>query len=180
MDQCWNSVNSKPRNKLQWNLKRIYIFSWKKMNLKVSSAKLRPFCLGLNVLTLLHRIASSCEAWYTKSQYECTLMVLFIGFGLVSASLSAPLRLITLARYNDIIMSAMASQVTSLMIVYSSAYSGADQRKHQSSVSLAFVRGIHRRPVNSPHKWPVTRKVFSFGDVIMLVWYQPVYLHHYG
>ena len=43
----------------------------------------------------------------------------------------------------------------------------ADQRKHQSSVSLAFVRGIHQRPVNSPHKWPVTRKMFPFDDVIM-------------
>ena len=46
-------------------------------------------------------------------------------------------------------------------------YSGADQRKHQSSASLAFVRGIHRWPVNSPHKWPVTRKMFPFDDVIM-------------
>ena len=45
---------------------------------------------------------------------------------------------------------------------------GADQRKHQSSASLAFVRGIHWRPVNSPHKWPVTRKMFPFDDVIML------------
>ena len=46
-------------------------------------------------------------------------------------------------------------------------YSGADQRKHQSSTSLAFVRGIHRWPVNSPHKWPVARKMFPFDDVIM-------------
>ena len=44
----------------------------------------------------------------------------------------------------------------------------ADQRKHQSSASLAFVWGIHRRPVNSPHKWPVTRKMFAFDDVIMM------------
>ena len=43
----------------------------------------------------------------------------------------------------------------------------ADQRKHQSSASLAFVPGIHRWPVNSPHKWPVTRKMFPFDDVIM-------------
>ena len=57
-------------------------------------------------------------------------------------------------------MSAMASQINSLMIVYSAVYSGTDQRKHQSSASLAFVRGIHRWPVNSPHKGPVTRKIF--------------------
>ena len=44
----------------------------------------------------------------------------------------------------------------------------ASQRIHQSSASLAFVRGIHRGPVNSPHKWPVTRKMSPFNDVIML------------
>ena len=52
-------------------------------------------------------------------------------------------------------------------IVYTTVYSDADQSKHQSSASLAFVRGIHRGPVNSPHKWPVTRKMFPFDDVIM-------------
>ena len=61
----------------------------------------------------------------------------------------------------------MASQITSLTIVYSTVYSGADQRKHQSSAPLALVRGIHRSPVNSPHKGPVTRKMFPFDDVIM-------------
>ena len=61
------------------------------------------------------------------------------------------------------------SQINSLTIVYSTVYSGADQRKHQSSASLAFVRGIHRWPVNSPYKWPVTRKMFPFDDVIMVM-----------
>ena len=61
----------------------------------------------------------------------------------------------------------MASQINTLTIVYSTVYWGADQRKHQSSASLAFVRGIHRGPVNSPHKWPVTRKMFPFDDVIV-------------
>ena len=69
--------------------------------------------------------------------------------------------------YNDVIMGAMASQITSITIVYSIVYSDADQTKHQSSASLAFVRGIHRLPVDSPHKWPVTRKMFPFDDVIM-------------
>ena len=64
-------------------------------------------------------------------------------------------------------MSAMASQITSLTIVYSTVYSGADERKHQSFASLAFVQGIHPWPVNSPHKGPVTRKMFPFDDVIM-------------
>ena len=42
------------------------------------------------------------------------------------------------------------------------------KEKHQSPASLAFVRGIHRGPVNSPHKGPVTRKMFSFDDVNIL------------
>ena len=70
--------------------------------------------------------------------------------------------------YSDVIICVMASQITSLTIVYSTVYSGADQRKHQSSASMAFVRGIHRSPVNSPHKWRVTRKMFPFDDVSMI------------
>ena len=69
--------------------------------------------------------------------------------------------------YIDVIMTAMASQITRLTIIYSTVYSGANQRKHQSSASLAFVRGIHRWPMNSPQKGPVTRKMFPFDDVSM-------------
>ena len=72
------------------------------------------------------------------------------------------------SHYSDVRMGAIASQITSLTIVYSIVYSDANQRKHQSSASLAFVWGIHRGPVNSPHKWPVTRKMFPFDDVIMV------------
>ena len=72
-----------------------------------------------------------------------------------------------ISHYSDVIMGVMAYQITSLTVVYSIVYSGADQRKHQSSASLAFERGIHRSPVNSPHKWPVTRKMFPFDNVIM-------------
>ena len=62
-------------------------------------------------------------------------------------------------------MGAMASLITSLMSVYSIVHSATDQRKHQSSASLAFVRGIDRWiPF---HKWPVTPKMFPFDDVIM-------------
>ena len=66
--------------------------------------------------------------------------------------------------YGDVIMDAIASQIICLTIVYSTVYSDTDERKHQSSASLAFVRG----PVNSPHKWPVARKMFPFDDVIMV------------
>ena len=71
--------------------------------------------------------------------------------------------------YCEVIMGTIASQITSLTIVYSTVYLGADQRKHQSSASLAFVWGIPQGPVNSLHKWPVTRKMFPFDDVIMMI-----------
>ena len=64
-----------------------------------------------------------------------------------------------LLHYCDVIMGVMASQITSLTTVFSNVYSSVDQMEHQSSASLAFV--------NSPHKWPVTRKMFLFDDVIM-------------
>ena len=71
--------------------------------------------------------------------------------------------------YSDVIMSRVVSQITSLMMVYSTVYSGAVQRKYQSSALLAFVQGIHRSPVNSPHKGPVTQKIIPFDDVIMII-----------
>ena len=74
-----------------------------------------------------------------------------------------------LQHYNDVMMRVMASQITSLMIVYSNVYSGAVQRKHQSTMSLAFIWGIHQWPVNSLHKRPVTWNMFPFDDVIMRV-----------
>ena len=75
----------------------------------------------------------------------------------------------TPGHYDDVIMTMLASQITSLTVVYSIVYSGVNQRKHQSSASLAFVREIHRGPVNFPHKWPVTRNMFPFDDVIMMM-----------
>ena len=70
--------------------------------------------------------------------------------------------------YSDVIMTMMASQITNLTFFCSIVYSGADQRKYYSSASLAFVRGIHRGPVNSPHKGPVSWEMFPIDDVIMI------------
>ena len=89
----------------------------------------------------------------------------------------AKLLYVEFSHHSDIIMSTMASQITSLIIVYWAVYSSADQRKHRGSVSLAFVRGIHRWPVNSPHKVPVTRKMFSFDDVSMCYWLVVIQSH---
>ena len=79
--------------------------------------------------------------------------------------------------YSDIIISYMASQITGVSIVYSTICSAADQRKHQSSASLAFVRGIHRWPVNSPHKGPVTWNMFPFDDVISRYCLSGIYIN---
>ena len=78
--------------------------------------------------------------------------------------------------YSDAIMGVMASQISSLPIVLLNRLFSGDQTKHQNYASLAFVRGIQRWPVNSPHKWPVTRKMFPFDDVIMTqtaIWVDP-------
>ena len=61
--------------------------------------------------------------------------------------------LLSLFHYSDIIMSVIASEITRISMVYSTVGSGADQRKHEISASLAFVRGIHR--------WPITRKLLT-------------------
>ena len=95
-----------------------------------------------------------CTEWFTFSRHSMLLHIL-------------PQCGTQYLHYGDVTMSSMMFQITSLRIVYSTVYSSEDQRKHQSSASLAFVWGIHRGPVNSPHKWPVTRKMFPFDDVIM-------------
>ena len=120
-----------------------------------------------------------CKSKATEDKYRKDLHVI----GCQPINISRAIRCMSLAKryawvlalsrfalvhYNDVIMSMMASQITSLTIVYSTVYSGADQRKHKSSASLAFMRGIHWWPVNSPHKGPVTWKMFPFDDVIML------------
>ena len=76
-------------------------------------------------------------------------------------------RYISNPHYGDVIMGTIASQITSLTIVYSTVYSDAHQKIHQSSALVAFVWGIHRGPVNAPLKRPVTRKMFPFDAVIM-------------
>ena len=122
----------------------IHKVPFKKMHLKMSSGKWRPFCLGHNVLNISD---THMLPWDYRIHTDC-------------------MHCQTELHYGDVIMGTIASQITSLTVVYSTVYSG-DKRKHESSASMAFVRGIHRGPVNSPHKWPVTRKMFPFDDVIM-------------
>ena len=79
--------------------------------------------------------------------------------------------------YNDVIMGAMACQITSLAIFYSTVYSGADLRKSQSSVSPAFVQGIHRRPVNSRTNGQLRGKCCHHDTMqLRLSWYDKIRL----
>ena len=78
------------------------------------------------------------------------------------------------AHCSAVIINAMASQISGVSIVCSNVCPGADQRKHQSSASLAFLRGNHRWPVDYPHKGPITWKRFPFDDVIMCCRYMSI------
>ena len=86
----------------------------------------------------------------------------------------------------DVIMTRMASQITSLTIVYSTVYSGADKKKTSKLRVTGLCVGNSPGPVNSPHKGPVTRKMIPFDDVIMsnhipyfCVWCNHSLLHHW-
>ena len=101
---------------------------------------------------------------------SCFCILILINFTSIHSTDSRVVWLLRCGRnnhhYSDVIMGTMAHQITSPTIVYSTVYWNADQRKHQSSASLAFVRGIQRWPVNSPHTGPVARNIFLFDDVI--------------
>ena len=122
------------------------VASWEVLNIWIGTLSLKITLLWL----LLHLSG-------TNESMPLTIFITYLQY---------PYHRIT--HYGDVIMGAKASQITSLTIVYSTVYSDSDQRKHQSSASLASVRGIHRGPVNSLHKRPVTQKMFPFDDVIML------------
>ena len=66
--------------------------------------------------------------------------------------------------YGDVMMGAIASQITSLMIVYSTVYSDANQRKHQSFASLAFVWG------NSPGTGEFPAQMASNAENVSIWW----------
>ena len=118
-----------------------------------------------------------CFSWIITTHLPCNIFYInVISKSLLKEYFSHNMKLLSkqqiqwtiiISHYGDVIMGTIASQTTSLMIVYSTIYSDADQRKYQSSASLAFARGIHWALVNSPYKWPVRRKMFPFDDVIM-------------
>ena len=148
LNQRWLSVNSNLRDKFQWNVNRFYTKNLKKSRLhncghisRSQGVKISDICRIICIKDININNCQRLPISELQSRHN---------------------------HYSDVIMGAVASQITSLTIVYSTVYSGADQRKHQSSASLAFVCGIHRWPVNSTHKGPVSRKMFPFDDVIII------------
>ena len=128
LNQCWNIVNWTIENKLQWNLSRnLYVFIQENASENV-------------VCELAFILSRSQCVKYTKHCQDTpppTLNHLW--------SRACTLPGLVLESYPiDVIMTTMSTQITSLTVVYSTFYSDVDQRKHQSSASLAFVRGIHR------------------------------------
>ena len=116
--------------------------------------------------SLLHNVRWKLENWSLTCYYIMKVMLVYCRVCVGAARVTGPGSpcrcfdfVLCIFHYSDVIMSKMASQITSLTNVYPNFYSGADQRKHQSSPLLAFVCGIHRWLVNSPHKWPVTQNV---------------------
>ena len=125
---------------------------------------------GQRCARLFHHSQYMMECESLQPLINCSLIWYFISSLKSTLSSNAiPTCQPKMSHYSDVILGAMASQIISLTILYPTVYSGADQRKHQSSASLAFVREIHRSSVISPHKWLVTRKMFPFDDVIMTV-----------
>ena len=163
-------TNSMPRKYLvvstQWLNIPGMTFSWWHKSSAVSMFY-HTYCDKQNMriymlLITMEIVPAQTTAIVIKDAINCVLcfvVVCFIMWGV------DPYALIIIS---DVIMGAMAHQITCLTIVYSTVYTGVGQRKHQSSASLASVRGIHRWPVDSPHKWPVTRKMFQFDDFIMI------------
>ena len=123
--------------------------------------------ISCTFLYVTHGKLKFCQTKSTEFCLHVSCNLLIFVFEIIDIQSHMVATAFTTWHYDDVIMRAMASQITSLTIVYSTVYSDADQRKHQSSASLAFVWGIHWGPVNSPHKWPVTRNFFPFDDVIM-------------
>ena len=120
-------------------------------------------CISWNI-TLFLRTSYAESKWKSRKNFQWPNSLLStVWFGITETE-SVPTE-----HNSDVMIGAMASQITSPTIVYSTIYLGADQRKHQSFASLSFVRGIHRWPVNTPNKLPVTQKMSPFDDVIMSV-----------
>ena len=173
LTQYWNiykiKLRSAPRLTCGWFL--LYHIHKSELSLCVSYSNSLAILWFFWIINCLHNNLSPCRSKGSKGPDLTTrdkqiLLVLSLHLDIGWGTEWFVQRMLDWT-YSYVIVGAIASQNTSLTTVYSTVYSGVDKKKHQSSASLAFVRGIHRSPVNYPHKWPVTRRMFSFDDVIM-------------
>ena len=119
-----------------------------------------------------HLMTSSWVTWFLKPQ----LMINRIAYQWSDMHRSMTndvdaKYLFLLNHYSDVIMGTIASQITSLTIVYSTVYSDADHRKHQSSASLAFVWGIHRDRWIPRTKGQLRGKWFHLMTSLWVTWF---------
>ena len=154
---------------------KIWQYSFQKMWLKIRYSKYQPFCLNPNEKIYALKTESRNDANFDNSGGD-TIGCHKDATGTTGADRVGIVTSLGFqcAHYSDIIMGTMTFQITGVLMVCLIVCSGTDQGKHQSSASLAFVRGIHRWLVNSPHKGPVTRKMFPFDDVIMKKYIQRI------
>ena len=111
---------------------------------------------------------NKCGRWGIDAYNTTDVMAMYNMLRLIATNIHTLRQMRRmLQHYSDVIMTTVASQITSLTIVYSIVYSGADQRIHQSSASLAFVRGIHWDRWIPRTKGQLRGKMFPFDDVIM-------------
>ena len=149
LNQCWHIVNWSIGHKFKLNLNQNTNLCIGENEFANAISKIEAISIGLNMTTQRSHICDRVIPSLIRRQRWWHMA--------------------SIVHYSDVIMSALVSQITCVSIVCSTVCSGADQRKHQSSASLAFVRGIDWWLVDSLHKGQVTRKMFSFDDVIMIV-----------
>ena len=177
--KAWLLLRQAPiRHKTTWSHKDYtYVYYidglvWDCSNSSASAMEMKSFDIFFVVcLNKYFTTQSSClsfpRSWDAANQENFVKMTIFLyQWTMTTNSLLYPVNS-EMDHYSDVMMSAMATEITGVLIVCSAVCSGVDQRKYQSSMTLAFMRAIHQRPVDSPHKWPVTRKMFPFDEVIL-------------
>ena len=106
-------------------------------------SKAKTICIFLGIYCIA--VYLLCKSLWLRYSFTLALQMTS-SFVLLSQWIHCTVALLLLCirmnRYGDVVIGTIASQITSLMIVYSTIYSDADQRKYQSSASLAFVQ-IH-------------------------------------
>ena len=130
---------------VEWNI-RSYS-GWTQILFKWSTAVVTGTCrMRINVLTrAIELVKKNVDVnWHHDSHFNYREWEV--------SPIRSAVNFLKVYNYSNIMMGAMPSLITTLTIVYSTVYAVADQIKHQSSASLAFVRGIYRWPVNSRTK----------------------------